>query len=126
MGWRDDLRGELEWSTCHSLPFGVGVGRHSYPDKCGPVTTLYGQNDVEGVLCDSLQSHDVEETAIPCNLVGRVGVPENQHFRGWIIRFSQVELHSCTAHRDVSGAQFSGGSSDVERDYAQDGEKKWN
>ena len=40
-----------------------------------------GQSDVEGVLCASLQSHDVEETAIPCNLVGRVegAVNEDPH-----------------------------------------------
>ena len=31
-----------------------------------------GQSDVEGVLCAGLQSHDVEETASPCYLVGRV------------------------------------------------------
>ena len=34
-----------------------------------------------------------------------------------VIWVGQVELHSCTAHWDVSGAQFSGGSSDVGRDY---------
>ena len=32
-----------------------------------------------------------------------------------VIWVGQVELHSCTAHWDVSGAQFSGGSSDVGR-----------
>ena len=76
-----------------------------------------GQSDVEGVLCASLQSHDVEEIAIPCNLVGRVGgaVSKGTDIYGaiWV---GQVELHSCTAHWDVSGAQFSGRSSDVGRD----------
>ena len=33
-----------------------------------------------------------------------------------VIWVGQVELHSCTAHWDVSGTQFSGGSSDVGRD----------
>ncbi len=33
-----------------------------------------------------------------------------------VIWVGQVELHSCTAHWDVSGAQFSGGSSDAGRD----------
>ena len=71
-----------------------------------------GQSDVERVLCAGLQSHDVEETAIPCNLVGRVGgaVNKDSDIYG-VIWVGQVELHSCTAHWDVSGAQVSGGSS---------------
>ena len=76
-----------------------------------------GQSDVEGVLCASLQSHGVEETAIPCNLVGRVGGAANEDTDIYeVVWVGQVELHSCTAHWDVSGAQFSGGSSDVGRD----------
>ena len=69
------------------------------------------------VLCAGLQSHNVEETAIPCNLVGRVegSIDEDPHLYGRVIRFSQVELHSCIAHWDVSGAQFSGGSSGIGR-----------
>ena len=50
------------------------------PD-CGvdPHCSKYvGQSGVEGVLCASLQSHDVEKTAIPCNLVGRVGGAVNK------------------------------------------------
>ena len=67
--------------------------------------------------CAGLQSHDVEKTAIPCNLVGRVGgaVNEDTDIYG-VIWVGQVELHSCTAHWDVSGAQFSRESSDVGRD----------
>ena len=76
-----------------------------------------GQSDVEGVLCAGLQSHDVEETANPCNLVERVegAINKDSDIYG-VIWVGQVELHSCTAHWDVSGAQFSGGSSDHWRD----------
>ena len=76
-----------------------------------------GQSDVEGVLCAGLQSHDVEETTRSHNLIERVGgtVNEDSDIYG-VIWVGQVELHSCTAHWDVSGAQFSGGSSDVGRD----------
>ena len=35
----------------------------------------------------------------------------------WVIWVGQVELYTSTAHWDVSGGQFSGGSSDVGRDY---------
>ena len=54
-----------------------------------------GQSDVEGVLCVRLQSHDVEETAIPCNLVGRVGgaINDDSDIYG-VIWVGQVELHS--------------------------------
>ena len=78
MGWRDDLR--------------EGRGHRKHVIKC----------DVEGVLCAGLQSHDVEETAVPCNLVGRVEgtVNEDSDICGvtWV---SQVELHTHTAHWDV-------------------------
>ena len=75
------------------------------------------QSDVEGVLCAGLQSHDVEEIAIPCNLFGRVVGAVNKYSDiCGVIWVGQVELHYCTAHWDVSGAQFSGGSSDVGRD----------
>ena len=37
-----------------------------------------GQSDVEGVLCAGLQSHDVEEIVISCDLVGSVGVPSTR------------------------------------------------
>ena len=76
-----------------------------------------GQSDVEGVLCAGLQSHDVEETASPCYLVGRVegAVNEDSDIYG-VIWIGQVELHSCTAHWDISGAQFSRGSSGHWRD----------
>ena len=76
-----------------------------------------GQSDVEGVLCAGLQSHDVEETAVPCNLVGRVEgtVNEDSDICGvtWV---GQVELHTRTAHWDVGVTQFSGGSSGHWRD----------
>ena len=85
-----------------------------------------GQSDVEGVLCAGLQSHDVEETATPIKLVRRVGgaVNEDPHLYGQVIWVGQVELHSCTAHWDVSGAQFTGASCYVGRSYTGQG-RKW-
>ena len=103
-------------SARHILPMLLTKER---PD-CGvdPHCSEYvGQGNVKGVLCAGLQSHDVEETAIPCNLIGRVegAINKDPHLYGRVVRFGQVELHSCTAHWDVSGAQFSGGSSGVGR-----------
>ena len=76
-----------------------------------------GQSDVEGVLCAGLQSHDVEETALSHNLVGRVegAVNEDSDIYG-VLWVGQVELHTRTAHWDVSVAQFSGSIIDHWRD----------
>ena len=77
-----------------------------------------GQSDVEGVLCAGLQSHDVEETALSHNLVGRVegAVNEDSDIYG-VLWVGQVELHTRTAHWDVNRVQFSGSSSDVGRNW---------
>ena len=42
----------------------------------------------------------------------------------WFIWVGQVELYSSTAHWDVSGVQFSGGSSDVGRDYIDESQRR--
>ena len=77
-----------------------------------------GQSNVEGVLCAGLQSHDVEETAVPRNLVGRMedAINEDSDICGvsWV---GQVEVHTRTAYWDVCITQCSGGSSGYWRDY---------
>ena len=82
-----------------------------------------GQSDVEGVLCAGLQSHDVEETAISHNLVGRVegAVNEDLHLYGRAL----WKLHTRTAHWDVSRVQF--GESDIGRGYkGEEGQREGN
>ena len=126
MGWRDDLRGRGGKLKLHMQKQIALLTKERADCSVDPRCSKYvGQSDVEGVLCAGLQSHDVEESAIPIKLVGRVGgaVNEDPHFYGRVIWFGQVELHSCTAHWDVSGAQFSGGSSDVGRDCT--GKVRW-
>ena len=78
-----------------------------------------GQSDVEGVLCAGLQFHDVEETALPHNLVGRVegAVNKDLHLYGRVLWVGQVELHTRTAHWDVNRVLFSGSSSDIGRNW---------
>ena len=73
-------------------------------------------------MCAGLQSHDVEETAIPCHLVARVesSVNEDLYVYGWVTWVGQVELHTCTALWDVGRVQFTRGSSDVERGYTRE------
>ena len=76
-----------------------------------------------GVYCASLQSHDVEETAVPHNLVGKVegAVNEDPHLYG---RSSGAAKLSCTPAQQtgmlevfssVRGGGGREGSSDVGR-----------
>ena len=136
MGWRDGLQGAgiylfdllLSWSWYEQtfLPRQIDPGTWLNVNTNSPrrgltvvlthtvPSTYVGQSDVEGVLCAGLQSHDVEETAIPCNLVGRVGgaVNENAHLYGWVIRLSQIELHTgmLVVLSSVGGAVTLGGT----------------
>ena len=89
MGWRDGLRGEgrgktstsghqLSTPVAHQLMITNPIHLHQLTEErpdCSVdphCSKNVGQSDVEGVLCAGLQSHDEEETAIPCNLVGSV------------------------------------------------------
>ena len=105
MEWRGCLRGrggEGEGEGIKNVCQGAQNCLHQLtkerPDcSVDPRCSKYvGQSDVEGVLCAGLQSHDVEETALSHNLVGRVegAVNENLHLYGRVIR----ELHTRTAH----------------------------
>ena len=126
MGWRGGLRGKEGRGIVrkcnerhHNCPGAHILTKERSDCSVDPHCSKYvGQSDVEGVLCAGLQSHDVEETAISHNLVGRVegAVNEDSDISG-VLWVGQVELHTRTAHWDINRVQFSGRSSDVGRGY---------
>ena len=80
MGWRDGLRGVGNRINVYVNKYLPGALNYLHqlteerPDcSVDPHCSKdVGQSDVEGVLCAGLQSHDVEETPIPHNLVGQI------------------------------------------------------